>query len=195
MVDLVVGTKDLKKGISLILAGRKEYVDQDTADFIAIADSLKLCSTGTSTEMDANVVQAGYGRVPLPILKSIKKVAGSFRTDRVRVKIEAGRLKIETFGFSHPDIELKRIGTRIADLPVNASVLDALAMQKLYSAEELAESGLAARVLGAQERAIATVERATRSLEEFEIPRAAVAELVEAHVLLHAKALKAAMGR
>lgn len=81
-------------------------------------------------------------------------------TGRLRIRIDSGRFRVESFGYSHPDIELKQIGTRIADLPINAGVLDALAIQKLFSAEEIAESGLAARVVEAQEKAIQAVERA-----------------------------------
>jgi hypothetical protein len=193
MVEFFVSARDFKKGIRFILVGRKDYMDQDTADFRAVADDLELCSTGTSTHMNAQVIRAGNARVPLPVLRNIKKIAVSFTKDRLRVQIEAGRIKVESFSFSHPDVELKRIGTRMADLPVNAPVLDALAMQKLYSAEELAESGLAGRVLEAQERASSAIESAARSLQEFSVPREAVAELLDAHISLHAKVLKALM--
>ncbi len=193
MVEFFVSARDFKKGIRLILVGRKEYMDQDTADFRAVADDLELCSTGTSTHMDAQVIRAGNARVPLPVLSHIKKIAVSFKRDRLRVQIEAGRFKVESYSLSHPDVELKRIGTRLADLPVNASALDGLALQKLFSAEELAESGVAARVLAAQERASSAIESAASSLQEFGVPREAVAELLDAHISLHAKVLKALM--
>lgn len=48
MVEFTVAAKDFKKAIRFILAGRKEYMDKDTADFVAVADDLELCSTGTS---------------------------------------------------------------------------------------------------------------------------------------------------
>ncbi len=53
MVEFVVETKDFKKAISQILVGRREYLHQDTADLIAVADSLAVRSTGTSAEIDA----------------------------------------------------------------------------------------------------------------------------------------------
>ena len=193
MVEFVVSARDFKKGIRLILVGRKDYMNQDAADFRAVADDLELRSTGTSTQMNAQVIRAGNARVPLPVLSHIRKVAATFTRDRLRVQIEAGRFKVESFSFSHPDVELRRIGTRMADLPVNASVLDGLAMQKLYSAEELAESGLAGRVLEAQERASSAIENAARSLQEFSVPREAVAELLDVHISLHSKVLKAIM--
>jgi enoyl-CoA hydratase/carnithine racemase len=73
---------------------------------------------------------------------------------------------------------------------VNAGVLDTLSMQKLFSAEELAESGLAARVLEAQERAISAIESATRALAEFAVPRCSIEQLVDLTVEAHARELK-----
>jgi hypothetical protein len=102
---------------------------------------------------------------------------------------------MESFTFSSPDIELKPIGIRGADLPVNAGPLDTLAVQKLYSAEELAESGLVTRILNARKKAGLAIDRATYELQEFGVPREAVRDLVDAQVAFHAKALKAAAGR
>jgi hypothetical protein len=193
VLELFVRTKDLKRAIRLILVGRKEYLGHDTADFRAVADTLELCSTGSSTQVEASVIQAGYARVPFDVLKNLRRAAVSYRNVRVRLRIEPGRLRIESFGLSHPDIELRRIGTRMADLPVNATPLDTLALVKLLSSEEVAEAGLSARVLDAQERAIAAIDWATRALEDFRVPREAVRDLLESHLALYAASLKAAV--
>jgi hypothetical protein len=185
MLELLVRTEDLKKAIRLILVGRKEYLSHDTADFRAVADTLEVCSTGSSTQIDASVAQAGYARVPFDVLKNLKRAAVSYKTVRVRLRIEPGRLRIENFGLSHPDITLNPIGNRIADLPVDATPQDTLALVKLLSSEEIAEAGLSARVLDAQERAIAAIDSATKSLREFGVPREAVRELLESHLVLH----------
>ncbi len=191
MAEFVVDAKEFKKAIRLILASRKDYWNQDTADLIALANTVVLRSTGTATEMDAEVVQAGHGRVSLQVLKHISKIAATFKALRLRVRIQAGRIKVERYSLSHPAIEMKVMGARIVDLPVNATAIDTLAMQKLHSAQELRESGLAARVLDAQEQASVAIDRATRALRPFGVPREAVRDLVEANIALHAKALKA----
>ena len=66
-------------------------------------------------------------------------------------------MKLHSFSFSHPDIELKVIGTPIADLPINATALDCLAVQSLFSAEQIAESRLAPRILDAITATTATL--------------------------------------
>lgn len=187
MIELLVGTKDLKRAMGLILAGRNEYMLHDTADFHVIADTLEICSTGTSTRMAVSVAQAGYARMPLEILKRLRRAAGTFKLPRLRLRIEAGRARIENFGFSHPDIELKPIGARIADLPIDARPLDALALQKLYSAEELAESGLAARVLDAQQALRSAIDSAAFTLRGFGITTEAIRQLVENQIATQAR--------
>ena len=193
MLEFLVRTQELKKAIRLMLSGRKEYLSHDTADFRAVADTLELSSTGSSTQIEATVTQAGYARVPFDVLKNLRRAAVSYTKTRVRLRIEPGRLRIESFGLSHPDIELKRIGGRMADLPVDATPLDALALVKLLSSEEIEEAGLAARVLDAQERAVSAIEWATESLEDFRVPREAVRELLESHLALYASSIKAAI--
>ena len=195
MIEFVVGAKEFKKAIRMILSGRAEFMDKDAADFTASADELELCSTGTSTTIGASVVRAGGARVPLPVLKNVKKAAASFKAPRLRVRVEDGRFRIENFAFSHPDIELKPLSGRMIDLPINAGVLDTLAAQKLFSAEEIGESGLAGRVVEAQERAIRAIESAALTLRDYGVPREAVAALLDAHVALHAKAMAAASSK
>jgi hypothetical protein len=143
----------------------------------------------------AAVTQAGYGRVPLGLLKNVKQVAVSFKQDRLRVRIEDTKLRVQSFGFIHPDIEVKKSGVRAIDLPRDAAVIDVLALMKLFSAEELGESGLTARVMEAQERAIHSIESAHSYLKSFGVHREAVSDLLDAHVALHARALKAILAR
>lgn len=128
-------------------------------------------------------------------MKNVKKVAASFKQDRLRVRIEDTKLRIQTFGFTHPDIELKKCGVRAVDVPMDAAVIDVLELMKLFSAEELGESGLAARIMEAQEQAIQSIESAHFHLKAFGVPREAVNDLLDAHVALHARALKAILAR
>lgn len=190
MVEFTVAAKDFKKAIRLILVGRAAHMDSDLADFRAAANLLDLSSVGTETKVDADVAQAGYAQVPLPVLKDIKKIISTYKQPRLRVRIHEGVFRVESYSLSHTGIELKRIGAKMADLPVNAGYLDTLAMVKLFSAEEIAESGLAARVLDAQQRANAAIELATLALLVFQVPREEVRKLLDAHLSARAAELK-----
>lgn len=191
MVEFVVAAKDFKKAIGLILLGRAAHMETDVAEFRAVAGLLELSSVGTETEMDVEIVQAGYAQVPLPVLKDLKKLAASYKQPRLHIRIEDRLLRIESYTLRHPAIELKRIGAKMADLPVDAGFLDTLAMVKLFSAEEIAESGLAARVLDAQEKATAAIELAASSLSIFQVPREEIRKLLDTQLTKRASELKA----
>ena len=190
MLEFKVSAKEFKKAVRLIMIGRTEFVDKDAADFTIVADELHLCSTGTSTTIRVSTIQAGCARVPLAALKKIKQAVSTFKRPLLLMRIEAGRFRVESFSYSHADIEMRRLGRRIADLPIDAGALDTLAVQQLLSAEEVGEAGLAARVVDAQERAIAAVDSAISCLKEFGISRDEIVSLLEAHITSHAKSIK-----
>jgi len=64
-------------------------------------------------------------------------------------------------------------------------------MVKLFSAEEIADSGLAARVLDAQEKATAAIELAASSLSIFQVPREEIRKLLDTQLSKRASELKA----
>jgi hypothetical protein len=190
MIEFKVAAKDFRKAVSLILVGRAAYMNTDLAHFEVVADSLEISSVGGETQIDTDVAQAGYAQVPLSILKDIRKVASTYKQAQLKIRIDDGLFRIESYSFRNPAIELRRIGGKIADIPVNAGYLDTLAMVKLLSAEEIVESGLTARVLEAQEKASAAVDGATSWLAIFEVQKEEVRKLVDAQLAKRASELK-----
>ncbi len=191
MVEFVISAKEFKKNIRMILSGRAKHLDTDSADFRAVANSLDLSSVGTETQMDAEVIQAGRARVPLVVLKTLKKAAVTFKQDKLEIQIEDGRVKLQSYGLSHSGIHLLEIESRVADIPVDASLLDTLAVVKLFSGKELSDSGLLPRVHEARLAAVAAIDHATTCLSKFEIPREAIQQLLEDHIGERSAALKA----
>jgi hypothetical protein len=90
------------------------------------------------------------------------------------VRIETGSIKVESTVFSHPEISLRLIGARIADLPIDASLPDVLALSAQFRPEEIEDSGLLRKVLAAQEEASRLIDRAAAILEPLGIERAAL---------------------
>lgn len=64
------------------------------------------------------------------------------------------------------------IGARIADLPLDAPLLETLALTLRFSHEELADSGLLDSVVAAQRRTDDIIDRATKLLEPLGVSRA-----------------------
>ena len=190
MLEFSVVAKDFRKSISLLLVNRAGHMQTDVAELRAVASSLELSCVGTEATLDAEVAQAGSVQVPLAVLKNIKRVAASYKLPRLHFRIEDGVFRIESYSLRDRAIELKRMGAKIADLPVNAGFLDTLAMVKLFSAEEIAECGLAARMFEAQQKATAAIELATSSLALFQVPREDIRKLLDAQVSRRASELK-----
>ena len=191
MVEFIVGAKEFKKSVRMILSGRTQHLDTDAADFRAVANLLDLSSVGTETQMDAEVTQAGCARMPLIMLKGLKKAAVTFKQDKLRIQIEDGRVKLQSLSLSHPGIQLLEMGTRVADIPMDASLLDTLAMVKLFSGRDLSDSGLLPRVHEARLAAVAAIDHATTCLSKFEVPRETVQKLFEDHISKRSASLKA----
>jgi len=107
MVEFTVAAKDFKKAINLILVGRAAHMETDVAEFRAVAGLLQLSSVGTETNFDADIVQAGYAQISIPVLKDLKKLAASYKQPRLRIRIEDHVVRIESYALRHPAIELK----------------------------------------------------------------------------------------
>ena len=60
---------------------------------------------------------------------------------------------------------------RIADLPINTSLADTLALSFRFNTPEFADSGLWDRAQAAQQRADDLIDRASRLLDPFNIDR------------------------
>ena len=91
-------------------------------------------------------------------------------------------MKIGALTFSHPEISLRLIGARIADLPIDAPLPDVLALLVRFSPKEIEDSGLLATALAAQEEASRLIGEALRSLEPLGIERVALSKFVWDHI-------------
>jgi len=60
--------------------------------------------------------------------------------------------------FNHPGISMQLIGTRIADLPIDASLIETSALGLRFSPEELVDSGLVETVVAAQKKGTELIE-------------------------------------
>jgi hypothetical protein len=165
-------------------------MNTDAADFKAVAGLLEVGSVGSQTSMDADIAQSGYAKIPVALLQELQNVAGTYKTDKIRIRIEDGKFRIEGYALNHDGIQLKTIGARIVDLPVDAGYLDTLALTKLFSAEEISISGLTKRVQDAYEKAKDAVELATAALADFGVPREEVGRLLQAQLIRRALELK-----
>jgi hypothetical protein len=189
-VEFTVKIHEFMKAVKFILAGRApgkkaqvEFVDLNARD-----GEVELVATGVSVDFPAEVVTSGYGRAPHPVFEWFSRAVKTLHQPTVRVLIEPGKAKAANLTFSHPDISIRPIGARIADLPVNGSLPDVLALLVQFNTEELSESGLLGRVLAGQEQTSALIDQATRILEPLEVDREALSKFVWQQIKQQTKA-------
>jgi hypothetical protein len=97
---------------------------------------------------------------------------------------------VERFIIRHPDIALGIFPSQKFDLPVDAGVVDTLAMASLLSPEQIVDQGLRERVEGAQRYASQAVSMAEQVLREFDIRREQIQQLLDARIKKTAAKLK-----
>lgn len=134
--------------------------------------------------------QPGTVRLPLKTFKGLVQAAGTFRKTELKLHFEPGKAQVETFIIRQPDITLGIFPSQRFDLPVNAGILDTLAMASLLSPEEIVDQGLRERVEDAQRYASQAVSTAEGALREFDIRKEQIQPLLDARIKKTAAKLK-----
>jgi hypothetical protein len=179
-VEFMVQSGELSKALRYLrparARGRKaraDFVDMNARD-----GEVEIVAPGVSFSVPAQVIRAGYARVPYLTFEWFAKVLGTLRQPSVVVSIADGQVKVASLTFTHPDIAIRFMGPRIADLAIDAPLTDVLALLIKFRTEEISDSGLMARVLAAQETASSLIDRAMKVLAPLEIKREELSQFI-----------------
>jgi hypothetical protein len=156
--------------------GRKARVD--FVDMNVRAGEVEIVAPGVSFSVPVEIAREGYARAPYLVFEWFAKALGTLRQPSVVVRIADGQIKVGNLSFAHPDISIRLMGPRIADIPINAPLPEVIALLVKFRPEEIGDSGLMARVLAAQETASELIDRAVKALAPLEIERAALSEFI-----------------
>ncbi|HXE07638.1 MAG TPA: hypothetical protein VN612_07065 [Acidobacteriaceae bacterium] len=187
MLDLTISKAKLNEATRQLTRARKSEHDE-LVDITCTHDSVKFVVTGREFSCLADVTSLGSAEIPLDLLPRLRKVAATFDTD-VRIRIEPGRVRVNSMSISHPAVALKRIGGRMIDIPDDAPAQDVLALQFLFTNTEIAESNLLGRVLEATSKLQKALDSAT-ALEQFGVTRHQLRALVRENLKLHAESIR-----
>jgi hypothetical protein len=179
-IDFSIESKDLLHALKPFFAGRArgKAATLDYIDITAKEDEVEFVSTGMASSVGAEVVSSGCARVPYPIFEALFRKPEKYGVSRLAIHIENGQIKAGPTILNHPGVTIQAIGARIADLPIDASVVDTLGLSFRFNTNELADSGLDAKVRAAQQRADDLIDQATKLLEPLEINRDALTRFV-----------------
>lgn len=190
-VEFRVRVSDLKNATKQLVVNRGEFRDSDLVDLLVSECVATLRTVGTSTEIPVIGTSPGVARLPLSVLKEMTKVAGSYKTEEVPILIIEGGIKVASFRRANEQITLGQIPDQRIDIPVDASLLDTLAIGVLFSEMQITEQGLTRRVLDAWQKANEAIHEAAASLTKLEVTEAQIRGLVEERVQSVADRLRA----
>ncbi len=156
----------------------KKQARTQFADIYGSNFDVEFKTAGTAVKFRAHAIRVGYARVPYIAMEWLRQAVRSIKQETVRVQIKPGHLRVGSLRFSNPEITLRQIGARIADLPMNAALPGVLALLVQYDPEELEDSGLLKMVLAAQEKVSEIMDRALEALKPLEIGRRALDEMI-----------------
>jgi len=195
LVEFVIRLSDMRKAAKQLSLNREEFGETDCADLLVSSFAATFRSVGTATEVPANGKHPGSVRLPLKLLPKLLEVAKTYRKPELTWQFEEGTMRVEKFSWTHPDIRIGTLPDPKFDLPVNAGLLQTLAMASLLSPEEIADQGLRERVETAQKRVSQAVSFAAGTLQQFEVSSRQIQELVDLSIQRNAESLRRMTGR
>jgi hypothetical protein len=157
---------------------RGKEAELHQVDVKAEINQITLVTTGASVSLPAVVNSIGCARIPYTIFETIFRKLEKLGSDRLTISIRDGKLIAGPVTFNHPGISMQLIGTRIAELPVDAPLVETLAVGQRFSQEELMDSGIWAKVTAAQDKATTLIEKAAEILAPLEISADALRSLL-----------------
>jgi len=193
-IEFRVRVTDLRNATKQLLVNRGEFRDTDLADLLVSECVATLRTVGTSTEMPV-FTSMSAARLPLAVLKDIAKTAGTYKSKEVPILVEEGAIKVASFRLKNESITLGPIPNQRIDIPVDASLLDTLALGVLLNELQITEQGLTRRVLDAWQKANDAILAAAASLKELEVTEKQIRSLVEKRVEAAAERLRASFAK
>jgi hypothetical protein len=189
MIDFEVSQDELAKAIRQMTKARTPS-EHELVDLACYRDNIKFVVTGREFTCRATVELKGMARMPLAILPKLRKAAATFGDKPLRIRIDAGRIRVNSMSIALDGITTQKMSDRPIDIPDDASVRDILALKYVFTKEEVAESDLTARFLAANSARQKAVDRATESLATFGISHDVIDSLVTQAIKAHAETLR-----
>ena len=162
---LSVETRDLVQALKDLRIGLKQNTSQRAS--LTYADGLlEIALRGAAVRIDADGRWRGTAHVAVQPLATLARVPP--KDQRLDIIYEDGRVKIGTMRLA---AEWQDIGPPQLDLPLDAGILDYLALKVHRSPTEITASGLDSQLQRFEEQADKILARAERVLSPLEVTR------------------------
>lgn len=189
MIDFEITQENLSKAARQMTKARTS-TDTELVDLTCYRDNILFVVTGREFTCPAKVELKGMVRLPLDLLPRLRKLAATFGDKPARIRIEDGRIRVNSTSITIEGITTRKMSDRPIDIPDDAPVRDILGLHFLFSAKELAESDLTARFLAANSQRLKDIQSAAETLAPFGVSPAVVEALVNDSLKAHAETLR-----
>lgn len=191
-MDLMIDRKELDKALRQILQGRNAE-GPDVVDFTAGRESLTVVVTGRSVEVAIEAAEIGSVSIPIAVVAKLKKVGKTYESEQVRLRATEGRLRLEGMSIANEGIRMRKIARRVIDIPQDARPIDVLSLRHIFTAVEIEESELGAKVLDAEKKLADRLDCAARDLQDYGVSRNELRAQVESRIRENAPSLRKAL--
>ena len=183
-MEFVIAKKDFDSAVKQILAGR-EATSMEPVDLTVGRSSLRLGAMGTDVEVPVETKTTGVARLSIRNIAGLKRISRTYKTALINIRVADGHIRFErtSIRIDSPDAKNTR---RVIDIPSDARAMDLIALQEIFSAEEIEESGLLPKVLEAKETKEKTLEAAASSLHKYEFTWSELSSMAENKLKAHA---------
>jgi hypothetical protein len=187
-MEFVIAKKDFDSAVKQILVGR-EATSMEPVDLTVDESSLKLEAMGTDVEVPVETKTPGVARVSISNIAGLKKISRTYKTGPINVRVADGYIRFQrtSIRINLPETKNTR---RMIDIPSDARAMDLIALQEIFSAEEIEESGLLPKVLETQDMKARTLEAAATSLQKYGFTWSELSSMAETKLKAHATIMR-----
>jgi len=188
-MDFEISKKDFKVICGQIVQGHKAE-SPDLVDMTAERESLTVVVTGRSVEVPIEATERGRFSIPIGVLFKMKRISGTYDEPKFRIRISEGKFRLQGMTTAHPGIKARPIARRIIDIPEDALARDVLTLPLLFSMDEIEGCGLHFKLLEAQKKMTADLDRACELLIPYGFDRDEISAIAKVKIKTHADAIK-----
>jgi hypothetical protein len=133
-------------------------------------------AVGTESEYPVHGISPGAAQLPIPVLD---KAIDMRSTSEIQLRITDGAIFCGKAALRHPRVSVGTIPDTSISVPVNASPLDLLVIERILGKDAVADQGLVSRLQKAKEGLPVALSRAAEQLIPYGVSSSDLAFLVE----------------
>ena len=181
-VEFAIPFSDFHQAIEQLNANRGAHTETDVVNIVVSETAALFHALGTEYEAQVNGIHTGSVQIPLSVLNRVRETFSTHKKKDMPVRCERGMINIGAQTVRHPQIALKRAPKNFQLLPIDISLLDTLALSRIFPSRKIDDEGIRPRLNAAERTRRAAIAEAAKTLEVLEIGERELTFVVESHI-------------